>query len=87
MKSTGIRSRYVRSGVRVFARDDGRFANSTLKQWLDQLASGKGLCCSFTSAICLLWAVSGPNPDIEFGIDRPLRTRAIRPDEFLLLGK
>ena len=44
MKSTGIRSRYVRSGVRVFARDDGRFANSTLKQWLDQLASGKGLC-------------------------------------------
>ena len=30
------------------ARDlDGRYANSPLKQWFDQLASGKGLCCSF----------------------------------------
>jgi hypothetical protein len=32
-------------GVR--ARDlDGRYANSPLKPWFDQLASGKGLCCS-----------------------------------------
>jgi hypothetical protein len=32
----------------VAARDlDGRYANSPLKQWFDQLASGKGLCCSF----------------------------------------
>ena len=32
----------------VSARDpDGRYANSPLKQWFDQLASGKGLCCSF----------------------------------------
>ena len=29
------------------ARDEGRFANSPLKPWLDRLASGKGLCCSF----------------------------------------
>jgi hypothetical protein len=31
----------------LFARDDGRFADSPLKPWLDHLASGKGLCCSF----------------------------------------
>jgi len=29
------------------ARDDGRYANSPLKPWFDQLASAKGLCCSF----------------------------------------
>jgi hypothetical protein len=29
------------------ARDlDGRYAQSPLKPWFDQLASGKGLCCS-----------------------------------------
>jgi hypothetical protein len=29
------------------ARDlDGRYGNSSLKQWFDQLASGKGRCCS-----------------------------------------
>jgi hypothetical protein len=44
----------VALGMTVFgargasARDlDGRYANSPLKQWFDQLASGKGLCCSF----------------------------------------
>jgi hypothetical protein len=31
----------------TLARDDGRYANSPLKSWFDQLASGKGLCCSF----------------------------------------
>jgi hypothetical protein len=31
----------------LWARDDGRFAHSPLKAWFDQLASGKGLCCSF----------------------------------------
>jgi hypothetical protein len=31
----------------VRARDlDGRYANSPLKAWFDQLASGKGRCCS-----------------------------------------
>ena len=29
------------------ARDDGRYANDPLHAWFDQLASGKGLCCSF----------------------------------------
>jgi hypothetical protein len=33
------------------ARDDGRFANSPLKQWFDRLASGKGLCCSFADGV------------------------------------
>lgn len=28
------------------ARDDGRYAASPLKQWFDQLKSGKGPCCS-----------------------------------------
>lgn len=28
------------------ARDDGRYANSPLKQWFDSLKSGKGFCCS-----------------------------------------
>jgi hypothetical protein len=37
---------FVANGVS--ARDlDGRYANSPLKQWFDQLASGNGLCCSF----------------------------------------
>jgi len=33
------------------ARDDGRYANSPLKTWFDQLASGKGLCCSFADGV------------------------------------
>lgn len=52
-----------------FALDEGRFVNSTLKRWVDQLASGRGLCCSLAdgvsvqvasaSAICLLWGGKG----------------------------
>jgi hypothetical protein len=30
----------------TFARDDGRYANSPLKQWFDSLKSGKGFCCA-----------------------------------------
>src|SRR4029077_20972551 len=30
----------------AMARDDGRYANSPLKQWFDSLRSGKGPCCS-----------------------------------------
>jgi len=30
----------------TMARDDGRYANSPLKQWFDSLKSGKGFCCS-----------------------------------------
>jgi hypothetical protein len=29
------------------SRDDGRYANEPLHAWFNQLASGKGLCCSF----------------------------------------
>ena len=35
----------------VSARDDGRYANAPLKAWFDQLASGKGLCCSFADGV------------------------------------
>jgi hypothetical protein len=36
-----------------FARDDGRYAgeNPELHKWFDQLASGKGLCCSFADGV------------------------------------
>lgn len=30
----------------AYARDDGRYADSTLKPWFDSLRSGKGPCCS-----------------------------------------
>jgi hypothetical protein len=33
------------------AYDDGRFANSPLKSWFDQLKSGNGLCCSFADGV------------------------------------
>jgi len=36
---------------RLGARSCGRYANSPLKQWFDQLASGKGLCCSFADGV------------------------------------
>ena len=35
------------------ARDGGKFANSPLKAWFDQLASGKGLCCSFADGVSI----------------------------------
>lgn len=35
------------------ARDDGRYADSPLKAWFDQLASKKGLCCSFADGFSL----------------------------------
>ena len=38
---------------RVSARDDGHYAaqNPELHQWFDQLASGKGMCCSFADGV------------------------------------
>ncbi|MFZ3358058.1 MAG: hypothetical protein WCA56_11055 [Xanthobacteraceae bacterium] len=33
------------------AHDDGQYSNSPLKAWFDQLASGKGLCCSFADGV------------------------------------
>ncbi len=35
------------------ARDDGRYAGSPLKSWFDQLASAKGLCCSFADGVTI----------------------------------
>lgn len=36
------------------ARDlEGKYANSPLKSWFDQLASKKGLCCSFADGFSL----------------------------------
>lgn len=37
----------------AFARDDGRYANDPLKSWFDQLASGRGLCCSFADGFSI----------------------------------
>lgn len=37
--------------VQVPARDDGRYKNSPLHIWFDQLASGKGLYCSFADGV------------------------------------
>jgi hypothetical protein len=36
-----------------WARDDGRYANEPLHAWFDQLASGKGLCCSFADGFSI----------------------------------
>ena len=48
----------------VTARDlDGRYANSPLKSWFDQLASGKGRCCSFADGD----AVADPDWDSRDG--------------------
>ena len=38
---------------RALARDDGRYANEPLHKWFDQLASGKGLCCSFADGFSI----------------------------------
>jgi hypothetical protein len=35
----------------LYARDDGRFANSPLKEWFDCLASRNGLCCAFADGV------------------------------------
>jgi hypothetical protein len=35
----------------LYARDDGRFANSPLKEWFDRLASKNGLCCAFADGV------------------------------------
>src|SRR5262252_1546647 len=37
----------------LYARDDGRFANSPLKEWFDHLASRNGVCCAFADGVSL----------------------------------
>src|SRR6201996_8491535 len=56
------------------ARDDGQFANSPLKGWFDQLASGKGLCCSFADGV----SVQDVDWDTEaVDVDCPANTAAV----------
>jgi hypothetical protein len=45
------------------ARDDGRYANSPLKPWFDNLKSGKGPCCSDADG----YAVSDPDWESKNG--------------------
>jgi hypothetical protein len=52
----------------VFARDDGRYANSPLKTWFDHLASHEGLCCSFADG----FSVSDVDWDTQSGHYRVL---------------
>lgn len=41
-------------GYPSFGRDlDGRYANDALHGWFEQLASGKGLCCSFAEGVSI----------------------------------
>jgi hypothetical protein len=35
----------------LYARDDGRFANSPLKEWFEHLWSRNGLCCAFADGV------------------------------------
>jgi hypothetical protein len=45
------------------ARDNGQFTDSPLKSWFDQLASSKGLCCSFVDGVSIEdvdWDTNGP---------------------------
>jgi len=37
----------------TLVKEDGRFANSPLKPWFDQLKSGNGLCCSFADGLAV----------------------------------
>jgi len=47
----------------VWARDDGRYANSPLKPWFDSLRSGRGLCCSDADGV----VISDPDWDSRDG--------------------
>jgi hypothetical protein len=45
------------------AHDDGRYANSPLHGWFEQLASGRGPCCSFADGASIAdvdWDTQGP---------------------------
>jgi hypothetical protein len=55
--------------IHLNARDDGRFANSPLKEWFDRLASKNGLCCAFADGVSLQdvdWDTQdGPSPTVS----------------------
>jgi hypothetical protein len=52
MKWLAVLFLIVTTGM-THARDDGRYANEPLHAWFDQLASGKGLCCSFADGFSI----------------------------------
>lgn len=56
---------HARGSIIARARDDGRYAgmDPQLKAWFDQLASGKGLCCSFADG----FSVSNVDWDTQDG--------------------
>ena len=37
----------------LHARDDGRFADSPLKEWFEHLYSRNGLCCAFADGVAV----------------------------------
>jgi len=37
--------------IPLYARDDGRFTSSPLKEWFDRLGSRNGLCCAFADGV------------------------------------
>jgi hypothetical protein len=45
--------------VGALARDDGRYADSTLRDWFNGLVSGNGLCCSSADGVTIT------DPDID----------------------
>jgi hypothetical protein len=47
----------------AFARDDGRYADNSLKYWFDNLSSCNGMCCSFADG----FSVSDVDWDVENG--------------------
>ena|ERR1700686_2063725 len=48
----------------VQARDDGRYSQSPLKPWFDNLRSGKGPCCSDADGFLLQIRIGNPRAAI-----------------------
>jgi hypothetical protein len=46
-----VTTMYVVVPNHSYARDDGRFANSPLKEWFDRLASRNGFCRAFADGV------------------------------------
>lgn len=44
--------------IAAVARDNGQWANSPLKPWMNSLASKRGLCCSFADGMTI--------PDVDW---------------------
>jgi hypothetical protein len=76
------------SAVAAFAHDDGRFADSPHKAWFDQLASGKGLCCSFADGVSVQdvdWTNTNPDkctiPSAAAASGEPMSNYCVRLDK------